>query len=297
VTPQVFLQLFWKAIVKWYDDGASRHGAAIAYYTLFALAPVLLVVIAIAGVVFGDEAVRGQLVNEIARLIGRDGAEAVQAILQRASEPREGIGASLLGLIVLFLATTGAFLEMQAALNKIWKVTVHETRTFDFKALLTRRARSFGVVVAIGFLLMVSLTISAAVSALTTWLGGRAVAWPTIIILLNQIVSIAVTTVMFAILYRVLPDVQLQWRHVWVGALTTAILFAIGHRLIGLYLGSTAIASPFGAAGTVAIILVWVYYSAQIALLGAEFTYQYSTYNFRAPKPMPGAVRDRLAAT
>ncbi|MGH7710468.1 MAG: YihY/virulence factor BrkB family protein, partial [Gemmatimonadaceae bacterium] len=157
MTPKVFLQLFWKAMQKWYDDGASRHGAAVAYYTLFALAPVLLVVIAIAGLAFGDEAVRGQLVNEIAALIGRDGAEAVQAILQRASAPREGIGASALGLIALFLATTGAFLELQTALNKVWKVKVQETSAFDFKSLLTRRVRSFGVVVAIGFLLMVSL--------------------------------------------------------------------------------------------------------------------------------------------
>jgi membrane protein len=297
VTPQVFLQLFWKAMKKWYDDGASHHGAAIAYYTLFALAPVLLVVIGIAGFVFGQEAVRGQIVTEIAGLIGRDGAEAIQAILQRASEPREGMAASAVGLLALFLATTGAFLELQAALNKIWKVKVQESSSFDFKALLTRRVRSFGVVVAIGFLLMVSLTLSAAVTALTSWLGDRAAAWPSVVMIINQVVSIGLGTLIFAVLYRVLPDVQLEWRHVWVGALTTALLFAIGQRLIGLYLGSTAIASPFGAAGTVAIILVWVYYSSQVLLLGAEFTYQYATYKEPAPEPMTGATHDPLAAT
>jgi membrane protein len=297
VTPQVFLQLVWKAIKKWYDDSASRHGAAIAYYTLFALAPVLLVVIAIAGMVFGTEAVRGQLVNEIGGLIGRDGAEAIQAILQRASEPREGIGASALALAGLFLATTGAFLELQAALNKIWQVKVEQTALFDFKALFKRRLRSFGLVVAIGFLLMVSLSINAAVGAVVGWLGERATEWPRVLLAVNQFASIAVATGMFAVLYRVLPDVQLEWRHVWVGAVTTALLFALGQRLIGLYLGSSAVASPFGAAGTVAVILVWVYYASQIVLLGAEFTYQYATYNAPQPRPMTGAVRDPIAAT
>ncbi|MGH7711882.1 MAG: YihY/virulence factor BrkB family protein, partial [Gemmatimonadaceae bacterium] len=141
------------------------------------------------------------------------------------------------------------------------------------------------------------LSISAAVSALTAWLGDHAGAWPRVLLIVNQVVSIAVATLMFAVLYRVLPDVQLEWRHVWVGAITTALLFAIGQRLIGAYLGSSAIASPFGAAGTVAIILVWVYYSSQIVLLGAEFTYQYATYKEPAPQPMAGAVHDPLAAT
>ena len=297
MSPRVFLQLFWKAIQSWFADSASRHGAAIAYYTLFALAPVLIVVIAIAGAFFGDEAVRGQIVSQIAGLIGHDGAEAIQAILQKASEPREGTGATLLGTLVLILATTGAFLEMQAALNKIWHVKTEPGPVIDIKALVVRRLRSLGVVVSIGFILMVSLTIGAAISAVTAWLGNRAGAWPVVISAITQLVGIAVGTALFAVLYRVLPDVQLQWRHVLVGALTTALLFSIGQRLIGLYLGRTAIASPFGAAGTIAIILVWVYYSAQIVLLGAEFTYQYSIYNFRAPKPMAGAVRDPVAAT
>ncbi|HEV8364521.1 MAG TPA: YihY/virulence factor BrkB family protein [Gemmatimonadaceae bacterium] len=297
MSPRVFIQLFWKAIQSWFADGASRHGAAIAYYTLFALAPVLIVVIAIAGAFFGDDAVRGQIVSQIAALIGHDGAEAVQAILQRASEPREGIGATILGTLALIFATTGAFLELQAALNKIWQVKTEPGPWFDFKAFLARRLKSLGVVVSIGFLLMVSLTISAAVSAITTWLGNRAGAWPLVISAATQVVGIAVATALFAVLYRVLPDVQLQWRHVIVGAVMTALLFSIGQRLIGLYLGRTAIASPFGAAGTIAIILVWVYYSTQIVLLGAEFTYQYSIYNFRAPKPMAGAVRDAVAAT
>ena len=296
MTTPPFLQLVWKAIVSWYADSAPRYGAAIAYYTLFALAPVLLVVIGIAGLFFGDEAVRGQIVGQIANLIGRDGAEAVQAILQRASEPQEGIAATVLGAVGLILATTGAFLELQAALNKIWRVKVAETPSIDFKALLTRRLRSFGLVVFIGFLLMVSLSVSAAVSAITTWLGDRTTGWPVLLALFNQVFSVAVSTTLFAVLYRVLPDVQLEWRHVMVGALTTAVMFAVGQKLIGLYLGRSAIASPFGAAGTIAVILVWVYYSTQIVLLGAEFTYQYATRNQPAPEPMAGAVHDPLAA-
>lgn len=290
------LHLFWKAIVTWYADSAPRYGAALAYYTLFALAPVLLVVIGIAGLFFGDEAVRGQIVAQIADLIGRDGAQAIQAILQRASEPQEGIGATVLGAIGLILATTGAFLELQAALNKIWRVKVADTPGIDFKALLIRRLRSFGLVVFIGFLLMVSLSVSAAVSAITTWVGDRTTTgWPVLIALFTQVFSVAVSTALFAVLYRVLPDVQLEWRHVLVGAFTTAVMFAVGQRLIGLYLGRSAIASPFGAAGTIAVILVWVYYSTQIVLLGAAFTYQYATRNHPAPRPMAGAVRDPLA--
>lgn len=298
MTPREFLRLFWKAIEAWYADSASRYGAAIAYYTLFALAPVLLVVIGIAGLAFGEEAVRGQIVAQIANLIGRDGAEAIQAILQRASEPREGIGATVLGTTVFILATTGAFLELQAALNRIWKVKIDDGPAIDVKAIITRRLRSFGVVVSIGFLLMVSLTVSTAVNAFTTWLGARAVGWPLLILGLNESLSLGFFTLLFAILYNVLPDVRLEWRYVWFGAFITAVLFSVGLKLTGLYLGRSAIASPFGAAGTIAVILVWVYYCAQIALLGAEFTYQYAMHKrHRAPKPLPGAVHDQVAAT
>ena len=233
MTPRDFFRLFWKAIQSWFNDGASRYGAAIAYYTLFALAPVLLVVIGIAGLAFGEEAVRGQIVNQIAGLIGRDGAQAIQAILQRASEPREGVGATVLGGFALVFATTGAFLELQAALNKIWHVKTDDQSGIDVKAILTRRLKSFGVVVSIGFLLMVSLTVSAAVNAFTSWLGNRASDWPMLIRGINESLSLGLYTVLFAILYRLLPDVKLEWRHVWVGAFVTALLFTIGLQLIG----------------------------------------------------------------
>jgi membrane protein len=294
MTPRLFVTLFWKALQSWFRDNASRHGAAIAYYTLFAMAPVLLVVIGLAGLIFVADAVRGELVGQIAGLIGQEGAQAVLSILQRASEPRDGIGATVLGTIGLVVATSGAFLELQAAFNKIWRVKKDDAPGINLDAIITRRLRSLGVVVSIGFLLMVSLAINAGVSAATAWFGDRMTGWPVIIAVLNLIVSTGVSTALFAVLFRVLPDVHLAWKDVMIGALITALLFAIGQCLIGLYLGRSAVASPFGAAGTIAIILVWVYYSTQILLLGAEFTYHYSKHRSGAPTPMTGAVRDPL---
>ena len=297
MTPGRFFRLFWQALVAWFNDGAPSHGAAIAYYTLFALAPVLLAVIGIAGLVFGQEAVRGEIVGQIASLIGRDGAEAVQAILQRASKPRDSIAATILGVVGLVFATTGAFLEMQTAFNKIWHVKTESRSLIDVKGLFVRRLRSLGVVVSIGFLLMVSLTISAAINAITTWFGSVAPGWPIAVRVVNESVALAVSATLFGVLFRVLPDVRLAWRHVAVGALVTAVLFAIGQRLIGLYLGQTALASPFGAAGTIAVILVWVYYSTQIVLYGAEFTRAFSSTQTHEPPPMAGAVRVPAPAT
>jgi membrane protein len=292
------LGLVWKAVLAWFDDNAPRHGAAIAYYTLFAIAPVLVLVIGIAGLVFGEDAVRGEIVAQISGLIGRDGAEAVQAILQRASEPREGIGASVLGLVGLLFAGTGAFLELQAALNKVWEVKAATNGGFDVKALVRRRLRSLGVVVSIGFVLMVSLTVNAAVNAAVAWFGGLAQGWPLVVLIVNQLVNLAVASLLFGILFRVLPDVRLSWSDVAVGAIVTAILFSVGQRLIGLYLGNSSLASPFGAAGTIAIILVWVYYSTQIVLFGAELTRVFAADARGEPLLSEGAVkREGVPAT
>ncbi len=282
--------LAYETVVGWFEDSAPRHGAAIAYYTLFALAPVLIVVIAIAGLVFGEDAVRGEIVAQLASLVGRDGARAIQGILQRASEPREGVAATVVGVVGLLIATTGAFLELQAALNKIWRVKPAEGPAIDVKALFIRRLRSLSMVVAIGFLLMVSLAINAALSAAATWWGQFTPDWPNALLMLNRVVGIVVSTALFSVLFRVLPDVELRWRDVTVGAIVTSVLFAVGERLIGLYLGQTAVASPFGAAGTVAIILVWVYYASQIILLGAVFTRVYADWRNDIRPLMPDTV-------
>jgi len=295
--PAGILSLLKQTVFDFFGDNAPRHGAAIAYYTLFALAPVLLIVIAVAGFVVGEDVVRSELITQIAALIGRDGADAVKAILERANTPRDGITATLLGMGGLIFAATGAFLELQAALNMIWRVRTEPNAGINVPALVKRRLRSLGVVVSIGFLLLVSLTVSAVLQLLMTWIGTVIPGLPMLLAVLNQVISLAVTSALFALLFRALPDVHLRWRDVAVGSFATAVLFAIGQRFIGLYLGNSALASPFGAAGTIAIILVWVYYSTQIVLLGAEFTRLYAErYGRRAP-PMEGAVRAEEPAT
>lgn len=285
--PRTFGQLLWHAVIDSITVGVPSSGAAIAYYALFALAPLLLMVIAIAGLLWGQEAVRGEIVQQISGLIGLDGAAAIQAILQRVRQPREGAAATLLGLLVLAFAATGAFLELQSALNRIWHVKA--APGIDMKGLVRHRLRALAMVVSLSFLLLVSLTVSAAVNAAMLWFGHFAIGWPMIIMLVNQGLSLFVSGVLFGLLYLVLPDVQLDWRDVAVGAFLTAVLFVIGQRLIGLYLGNSMLASPFGAAGTVAIILVWVYYSTQIVLYGAVFTRVWAEHR-RGPPPIAGAV-------
>ncbi len=283
-------RLFWKALKDWIADNGPSSGAAIAYYTLFALAPVLIIVIALAGLVFGQDAVRGEIVNQIQDLIGVEGATAIQSILQRARE-RRGIGASAFGLVGLLFAATGAFLELQAALNRAWRVRTETDGGIDVKGLARRRLRSLAMVVSIAFLLLVSLSVSAAVNAVLSMLNSFSVGWPVMIEVVNQGVSLFITALMFGAIFMVLPDVHLHWRDVSVGAFTTAVLFAIGQRVIGVYLGNSALASPFGAAGTVAIILVWVYYSTQILLYGAQFTRVLAEHRGTRPAPMQGAER------
>jgi membrane protein len=272
-----------KSLWAWWQDDAMRLGASISFYTLFAIAPVLLVAIAIAGMAFGPEAVRGEVVGQIDGLVGRDGAQAVQALLEGASKRQSGAFATVVGAITLLLAATGAFLELQAALNAIWRVKPNPDANVG--AYVTARLRSFGIVVAIGFLLLVSLVISAALAALHGWLDRRAPGWPVVWQALNVAVSLLVTTALFALLFKFLPDVKLEWRDVVTGAAVTAVLFAIGKHLIGLYLGQSSTASSYGAAGSVILLLLWVYYSSQILLLGAEFTRIYSREIGDRPKP------------
>ena len=263
-----------RSVAGWWNDNVPRLGASLAYYTLFALAPILIVAISIGGLVFGPEAVRGEIVGQIQGLIGREGAEAVQSMLQGASRPSSSIAATVVGIITFFLGATGAFLELQTALNAIWHVEPKSDGSF-WRVLVMQRVISFGLVVAIGFLLLTSLLVSAALAAIHRYMGT---AFPGVVVLweaLNVIVSLTVITLLFALIYKVLPDVKLSWRDVWVGALVTAGLFSIGRLIIGLYLGTASIASTYGAAGSVIVILVWVYYSTQIILLGAEFTRAY----------------------
>ncbi|MEZ5289221.1 MAG: YihY/virulence factor BrkB family protein, partial [Vicinamibacterales bacterium] len=236
--------------------------------------PVLLVAMAIAGLLFGREAVHGEVVGQIQGLVGEEGARAVQALLAAAARPREGMIAIVTGGVTFVLAACGAFLELQTALNTIWRVEPHPNG--HVRAFLTDRARSFGLVIAIGFLLLVSLAVSAGLAALAGWLNRQMPGLPTLLGLLNLLVGIGVTAALFALLFKFLPDVELRWADVGAGALFTALLFAAGKHAIGLYLGQSTTSSSYGAAGSVIVLLLWVYYSSQILLIGAEFTRLYA---------------------
>ena len=283
-------RVFGSALTAWWDDDAPRLGASLAYYTLFAIAPVLLVATAVAGMAFGAEAVRGEIVGQIDQLVGGEGARAIQSLLEGASQRRSGILATVFGSVTFVIAATGAFLELQAALNTIWRV---KPRAGHVKAFLLDRVRSFGLVVAIGFLLMVSLAVTAALAAFGGWLARRSPAIPLLFSAVTTCVSLVVTTGLFALLFRFLPDVRLGWRHVTTGAVVTAVLFTIGQQIIGLYLGQSTMASSYGAAGSVMILLLWVYYSCQIVLFGAEFTRVYAQRHGARPRPEPFAEADK----
>jgi membrane protein len=284
------LQLFGVALRAWWDDDAPRLGASLAYYTLFAIAPILLVATAVAGLAFGAEAVRGEIVGQLDDLVGREGARAVQGLLEGASQRRTGVLATLVGTVTFLVAATGAFLELQSALNTIWRVKPRVGG--HLHAFLLDRVRSFGLVVAVGFLLMVSLAVTAALAALNGWLAARAPAVPLRWNGVSIIVTLIVTTGLFGLLFRVLPDVQLRWRDVTTGAFVTAVLFTVGQQIIGLYLGQSTMTSSYGAAGSVMILLLWVYYSCQILLFGAEFTRAYAERQGRRVQMEPFAANE-----
>ena len=281
------LGLCGSALRAWWDDDALRLGASLAYYTLFAIAPILLVATAVGGMVFGAEAVRGEIVGQLDHLVGGEGARAVRSLLEGASQRRTGIVATVVGSLTFVIAATGAFLELQGALNTIWRVA--PTPGTKLVPFLMNRLRSFGLVVAVGFLLLVSLAVTSVLAALHGWLARFAPSVPLLLGAVTMLSSLAVTTGLFALLFKVLPDVRLRWRDVTTGALVTAVLFTVGQQLIGLYLGQSSMASSYGAAGSVMVLLLWVYYSCQILLLGAEFTRVYAQHTGPAPVPEPFA--------
>ncbi len=277
------IRLVGRAFVAFWDDNGPRMGASLAYYTLFALAPILLIVIAVAGMVFGPHAVQGEVVAQIEGLVGTKGAEAVQALLQGAARDRNTALATTVGIVTLVLAASGAFLELQAAFNTIWRATPKpRSKVLDF---LLDRARAFSLVIAIGFLLLVSLTVTAALAALGSWLTRIAPGAPMVIGVLNWVVSFAVIAGLFALLFKFLPEAPTTWRDAFAGAAVTGVLFTVGKQLIGLYLGHSATASAYGAAGSVILLLLWVYYSSQIVLLGAEFTRLYAEDRRTSSRP------------
>ena len=270
-----FFDLGKKAVMAWIDDLAPSMGAAISYYTMFSLAPLLVIVIAVAGAIFGREAVQGEIVGQLQGVIGRDGATAVQGLVKSASEPAKGIVAGLIGFVVLLVGATTVFAELQSSLDRIWHVPEREKPT-GLWAILRARVLSFGLILGLAFLLMVSLMVSSAVAAFGSWTTGLLPGWELLLQGLNILISIGIATVLFAMIYKFMPTVKIVWRDVWIGALVTAVLFEIGKTGIALYIGKSGVNESFAAAGSLVVLLAWVYYAAQIFLLGAEFTKVYA---------------------
>jgi membrane protein len=271
---QTWASLGKTIVYSWLDDRAPTMGAAIAFYTVFSLTPILVIVIAVAGFVFGREAAEGALFGELAKLVGPDSAGAVQAMLRSASSTRSGIIATVVGIGTLIITATAVFSELQAALNVIWKVPA--TRNLAVWHLLKSRVLSFSIILVIGFLLLISLVISTALAAFSSYLDRTLPNSSVVLYFVHGAVSFGLTAVFFAMIFKILPDNPVEWRDVWLGAAITALMFSVGKHLIGLYIGSSSIASTYGAAGALIIVFVWVNYSAQIFLLGAEFAKAYS---------------------
>ena len=273
--PKSLWKLLKTIVIKWLDDDPFQSAAALSYYTLFSLAPLLIISIAVAGFVFGHEAAHNQIVMTIQGLVGRESAEAVQAMIQSASNrPESGMLSSLIGGIVLLFGAGGVVGQLQTSLNAIWGVKAQsDSGVHEF---IRRRFISFAMVLAVGFLLLVSLTISALISGAAQFMGGLIGEAALIAHVLDILLSFGFITLLFATIYKLLPDVEIQWNDVLTGAAMTSVLFTIGKSLIGLYLGSSAITSIYGAAGSIITVLLWVYYSALIFLLGAEFTQVYA---------------------
>jgi membrane protein len=267
--------LIRKSLWAWVDDYAPSMGAALAYYTLFSIAPLLMIAIAVAGLAFGQEAARGEIVAQIQGVIGQEGAIAVQGLLKSANQPARGIFLTMVSIITLVIGATTVFAELQSDLDRIWRVPA-PAKENSVWILLRTRLLSFGLVLGLGFLLLVSLIISAALAAFGKWWDGVFEGWEALLQALNFSISFAITTLLFALIYKLMPRARIAWQDVWVGAGVTALLFEIGKFLIGLYLGKASVASGFGAAGSLVVLLVWVYFAAQIFLLGAEFTWVYS---------------------
>ena len=273
--PKAIYTLLKATYQEWSKYKVPRMGAALAYYTIFSLAPLLVIAISVAGIAFGDKAVQGEIVSQIQGLMGADAARAVQTMIQSAHKPAHQAIASILGLIVLLFGASGVFNEMQDALNEIWGVdTTSKTGIWN---LVKTRFLSFGMVLGIGFLLLVSLLLSAFLAGVAKYVSGFLPVPEAVLHIADMFFSIFFITVLFAMIFKVLPDVKIPWSDVCVGAVMTAILFTIGKFLIGFYIGKSVTASAYGAAGSLVVIVAWIYYCAQLLYFGAEFTKVYAT--------------------
>lgn len=276
--------LIRQTLQEWRSDNVPAQAAALAYFTVFSLAPLLVIVLAALGLIYDQGEARRYILEELRKLLGPEGADLISTMLEAANKRGTGIVATVVGLVTLFAGATGVFLHLQQTLNVIWDV---KPRALGFWQQLRLRLLSFGMILAVGFLILVSLVANALLSALSNSVMGALGAgwfWRG----LEFVVSLGVITLLFALIYKFLPDTAIAWRDVWAGAFVTALLFNLGRFAIGFYLGGSATASVYGAAGSLVILLLWIYYSAQIVLLGAEFTQVYAhRHGSRATSPEP----------
>lgn len=268
------LTSFWSMLKEtyhdWDNDHAVSQGAALAYYTVFSLSPVLIIAIAIAGFLFGREAAQGEIVRQISGLVGHSSAQAIQQLIENARKPTTGIIATVVGILTFLFGATGVFAELHSSLQRVWNIPPRSGAAVW--QLIQQRFLSFSMVLGIGFLLLVSLVLTAAIAAFGKFIGESFPASASVLQLVNSLVSFGIVTLLFAMIYKILPDVRIKWGDVWLGSVITSVLFEVGKFFIAVYLGTSTIRSSFGAAGSLVVILVWVYYSAQVFLFGAEFT-------------------------
>jgi membrane protein len=294
----VTYDLLKESCSAWVEDDAPSIGAALAFYTIFSLAPVLIVAMAVAGLVFGHQAAEGQILLQLQVMVGETGARAVQTVIQSADRPVLGVVASTIAIGTVLVGASGAFIELQAALDKIWRVERKSESVF--LGAIRERFLSFVLVLGTGFVLLVSLVLSAALGAAGKFMGNLLPEPVFLLELVSSLLSFGTIMLLLATIFKFVPDTEIAWRDVWIGAAVASLFFTIGKVLIGFYLGRSSVASAYGAAGSLVIVLVWIYYSAQILLFGAEVTHVYANkYGSRAklvtPTPTPGRVAPDLS--
>jgi membrane protein len=272
--PRAISALLKTAYLEWSKDKAPRMGAALAYYTVFSLAPLLIIAVAIAGLVFGMQAAQGEIAGQIQGLVGREGAKVIEVMIQSAHKPAHGVIGSMIGVFALFLGASGLFCEIQDALNCIWHV--NPDGESGIRCLIKARFLSFGMVLGIGFLLLVSLLLSAFLAAVTKYLGDMLPIPAVLFESLDFLLSLLSITVLFAMIFKLLPKTKIAWSDVWTGAALTSLLFTAGKFVIGFYIGKSVAASTYGAAGSLLVVIAWIYYSALLLYFGAEFTRVYA---------------------
>jgi membrane protein len=290
MSAKTLFQILQATFASWNRHEAPRLGAALAFYTILSLSPLVIIVLALAGLVFSRSTAQGHILSQVQGMIGPDGGKAVESMLANAQRPAAGILGTIVGLLSLLFGASGVFTELRSALNLIWEVTPEKTS--GVVGLLRERFFSFGMVLSIGFLLLVSLVVSAVLAAIGKFFGGLLPVPSPVVAVLNFFLSYLGVAVLFGLIFRLVPEAKVRWRNVWLGALVTALFFSIGKTLIGLYLGKSSVGSAYGAAGSVIVVIVWVYYSAQIFFFGAEFTHAYTKR--RSSDPQAGS-KDSLA--